>query len=428
MNESWINELAGEPTMLEPRPDFESALRERLSDEWNGRPTIAPAARGRADDNRPKRGWLLAAAAATIVLVGGAGFIALRDDSSTIVTPGTDVPDPTPAPTAPDVAPVTEPVVEPDPSANTEPLNTEPPTSSPGSTAPPLVTPAGPANLLEGWPAVTEPGSLESVPRLVPSEGVPGATDVVRIEYAGTPPTSSTRQYGQMWVAADGSGLIEIQTTVGVDFPPDAGGSDSTVFEAAPWDLAYFTPSTSGSVNVTLTDPGGYVFVSTQGLDDQVAADVARSLTRRDGDRPGWDVGAIPAGFIEFGENGATAGAGRTIQWRAADGMGRAELQISAGNPSAVRVAFPLPGESQTPPAATPIGDVTGYAFQSNPDRAVVAWSPEPGVTVLLGYGGPVDEAVAIARSMQAVDQATWDAASSVATSTDDGCDSLYFC
>jgi hypothetical protein len=58
---------------------------------------------------------------------------------------------------------------------------------------------------------------------------------------------------------------------------------------------------------------------------------------------------------------------------------------------------------------------------------AVVVWSPSPGVIAQFGLVGTADQALAITRSMRAVDQATWERSTTKRPpSTSDGCDSLF--
>lgn len=89
MTENWIDELAGDPTMFEPPPGLRVELRDRLSDEWNGRPVTVAVTELDDDVRRPKRGWLLAAAAVMVLLVVGLVVVVRAGDrDGTVVTPG----------------------------------------------------------------------------------------------------------------------------------------------------------------------------------------------------------------------------------------------------------------------------------------------------------------------------------------------------
>ena len=51
-----------------------------------------------------------------------------------------------------------------------------------------------------------------------------------------------------------------------------------------------------------------------------------------------------------------------------------------------------------------------------------MVWSPQPEVTVLLGFRGTLDAALGIARRVVVVDAATWQASTTLDTSELDGC------
>jgi hypothetical protein len=55
----------------------------------------------------------------------------------------------------------------------------------------------------------------------------------------------------------------------------------------------------------------------------------------------------------------------------------------------------------------------------------LVLWSPEPNLVVYLGVRAPTDEAIAIARTLQSVDQATWESVSRLPNDRSDGCQSF---
>lgn len=92
----------------EPRPDFRTDLRARLSDEWHGRAAAGPAVSGRP------WWWFGAAAAAVVaVVVSGLVWFAGRDNVSsptdTVPAPGTTLPVGTLAPTTAPAPPALDP-------------------------------------------------------------------------------------------------------------------------------------------------------------------------------------------------------------------------------------------------------------------------------------------------------------------------------
>jgi|GEM_PF-1785298 len=118
MSENWNEILQNEPVDLAPRPGFEAELRAGLIDEWNGRPMITPADGPQSAQRATRRGWLLGAAAAAVLLIGGVVIATQAGSDSTVQTPANN---PTPSPSASPTAPTTDAVVNPettgDPSA-----------------------------------------------------------------------------------------------------------------------------------------------------------------------------------------------------------------------------------------------------------------------------------------------------------------------
>ena len=55
-----------------------------------------------------------------------------------------------------------------------------------------------------------------------------------------------------------------------------------------------------------------------------------------------------------------------------------------------------------------------------------ITWQPEPGVTALFGWRGPLDEALAIADSFYGLGRAEWEALVPPYTSPADGCRGLF--
>jgi len=59
-------------------------------------------------------------------------------------------------------------------------------------------------------------------------------------------------------------------------------------------------------------------------------------------------------------------------------------------------------------------------------NRVAVVWSPEPGLVVTFGYVGEPEAALALARSVQPVDIATWES-STAPSLPNQGC-AILFC
>ena len=97
---------------------------------------------------------------------------------------------------------------------------------------------------------------------------------------------------------------------------------------------------------------------------------------------------------------------------------------MAFGMPDTIRTGFFGYGTPST------LDDVRGApAMVSEPGSGTtIAWSPAPDVVVVLGFTGTVDETLALARSSEPVDVATWEAAGVRNTAPADGCDSYFFC
>ena len=105
---------------------------------------------------------------------------------------------------------------------------------------------------------------------------IEGVTDLLRNE-AASPPID-TYDYTQSWIAADGSGYVEIVTNIAQfdgtpaesRLPADVGG----------WDDAYFTRSVPTYANLRLITADGVVWLNSLGLGEERVTDIARSSTR----------------------------------------------------------------------------------------------------------------------------------------------------
>lgn len=91
---NWKDVLRDEPIDLEPRPGFETQLRDGLVGEWNGRPIVTPEVPAQPTSRSPHRGWLMAAVAA-LMLIGGVVIVTRSDAEQTLQTPATELAPPT---------------------------------------------------------------------------------------------------------------------------------------------------------------------------------------------------------------------------------------------------------------------------------------------------------------------------------------------
>lgn len=406
MDESWIDELVDEPIDLQPRPGFESQLRTSLIEEWNGR--SLPSRVDHRDRARPRLWWRAGAAAVVAILVGGLVIVVRDDDGGTVVTPTPSDVQPAGS-TAPSTAPTTSATSAVAPSTTTVPTT--------------MAVPAPPAGtrLLAGWPPPPpdDRSALEAVPRLLPTVPIPGADGAVRSELIEAP--VEYHDYEQTWFSADGASILTISTNVAQ--PHFIPASQQEAIEMPPWDQAFFKAETPGSgiVSMWLSGPEGHVVLRAFGLDRDLVADIAWSLAARSDDAPGWNVPALPDSMIAFDEGWNSPSASRTLRWFAPNDTLLAEMWITRGVPSTLTIGAFMADDREI----TTIGDAPAVATQTA-GRTAVAWSPEPGIAVLVGVVGTLDQGLQIARSIEPTDLAEWEASSTPDTSGDDGCLSLF--
>ena len=65
--------------------------------------------------------------------------------------------------------------------------------------------------------------------------------------------------------------------------------------------------------------------------------------------------------------------------------------------------------------------------FDREGGSSAVTWSPSDDVVVVIGSHGPLDQLFAIAQSVVEVDQAAWEAATTIDRSRSDGCATMFF-
>jgi hypothetical protein len=129
-----------------------------------------------------------------------------------------------------------------------------------------------------------------------------------------------------------------------------------------------------------------------------------------------------PQAFVELHAGWHTVEfATRTMRWDT--GAVRGELTVALGMPGSIRT----PLMPEVPVTVSEVRSAPALVTEL-PTGVAVSWSPGPDVVITLGYSGTVDEALALARSLEPVDDATWAAAGVMDTSPADGCDSYFFC
>jgi hypothetical protein len=184
------------------------------------------------------------------------------------------------------------------------------------------------------------------------------------------------------------------------------------------WDDAYFAQSTPEFANLRLVSPDGVVWVSQQGLGRERVTEIAQSMTRRPNGEPGWSID--DAGLTLFNEGGDVAQASRSVQFKQDESL-IAELTISERALNGAPINWFAENTIE-------FVDIDGQpaVATDNCFGTAVSWSLGDGAGVLFGFRGPIDEALAFARTIAPVDQATWDSQTVQDPSLQDGCDSLF--
>lgn len=254
---------------------------------------------------------------------------------------------------------------------------------------------------LAGWPA---PGAAPAMPPyLVPSIGVAGSP----LGYDSRAPETPTR-YGQLWRSpVDPIVSVRIVTSPGVspfrqfDRAIRVPGWDDAV---AGWNL--------WATTLSLADPGGEVAVHATGIDQWRALDLAAGLERR-ADGPGWELPDSTLELVAEGWEGAT---GWAIRWP------DAELRVS-GSPLA---GFETAASADAAAEYVDLFETGDGVMYTTAGRTTIAWAVAPGASAVFGSYGDPDAALAVVRSLQEVDRATWLAYAPPDTSGGDGCNSMF--
>jgi hypothetical protein len=243
------------------------------------------------------------------------------------------------------------------------------------------------------------------LPHLLPL--IDAGTTVARLE-------QTDDHYGQMWTGTGtGTGT---GTELTIDTLPGrrARGWAPAGPAIAPWDRSFTAPANNDYIK--LEDPSGSVTIDAVGLSGDEVLAVAGSLTRRDGGRAGWDVGRLPSGLATSIDGWAPPGSFELLAWSSpGPTMQLVQLEIAWGE-----LGSPFDADEQTVTTPVEIDGHTAVAYTVARGLTAVVWSPAPEVAVRLGVTGASDRAIAVARTVSPVDNATW--ASSTTEVEMDGC------
>lgn len=393
---------------VDRRVDVDAALARVLADDARVLPLVTDVSSGRPD----RRAWLGAAAAVLLVGAGVTAFALGRDGDGRVVP--ADATEPTTIDTAPPTPPSA-------PTTSAAPPDTSVPAPD-TSPAPTLTTILeAPASEVDALAGLTAPPPLDpvEVPAYLPTAAVAERSQVALSEYATS--TDAVTQLVQTWATEDGR-RIDVTTRLGGVGAPVYTASEVVPTSVWPWDDAVVvTTMAEGYAQVHLSDPSGTVTLSGSGVTSDELISLAARMTLAP---TGWRLPVDATGGLVETHSGwrRTEFATRVMRWDT--GTVRGELIVAFGMPDTIRTGFFGYGTPST------LDDVRGApAMVSEPGSGTtIAWSPAPDVVVVLGFTGTVEETLTLARSLEPVDVATWDAAGVLDTAPADGCDSYFFC
>ena len=273
---------------------------------------------------------------------------------------------------------------------------------------------------LAGWFAPELLGAtVNDVPLLLP-QPLPSAATTLRDEGASP---SAGGSYLQHWVRSDATGRVDGIVQITTRFNPALVSSGAAEVVVDGWPVASFRRTSDDVVSLDLRSATRSVDIWTSGLDRDAVADLANSL-QVDADGTGWasDVLAPQADWTIVNEGWDIGSAARTLQQRAAGDVLTFEMQIVVGSPAAILT----PGQVGLDIELRSIGGRPALLFDRGGGNAAVTWSPSDGVVVGIGEQSVPDTVFDTASGVGTVDQATWEAASVLDTTSGDGCDSMF--
>lgn len=267
---------------------------------------------------------------------------------------------------------------------------------------------------LADWP-IPSPGALRrTAPFYLPTANVPDSIDVLRRRDA-TDETDRVFEVGG-WLSGDTGRSFFISTRI--PWAPTVPEQNRTPLDttawATRWDEAFISLTAEGVTAIKMFDaeaPGVFE-VRSFGLDEATTIRLAATARRTNPGETGWTLDNIPDGFTKFAPANLFTGEYRSTVW--ANGRGRAQAEIFVStypDPQIghfVRVLAPERFDyanvdiNGRPGVSVTNGDV---------EETTIVWEAEPGVFISAALKGSFDETLEFARSIERVDEATFNAA-----------------
>lgn len=315
----------------------------------------------------------------------------------------------------------------PSPTSSTSTTTTVPATTSTTMSTTTTTMAAAPTGLT-AWPAPPTPASLADLPYLLPSGPIDEVTDGVREETERSPGDSdaTVADYVQFWVSGDGGSQLTSRTHLRGE--PVGSEEFRVPVEVSGWDSAFMFENTGSYSGVTLVGQDGFVAVEAYGIGQDTVVDLARSLSRRPGGEPGWELDALSTDLVPVHEgwsSGAMGTASREIDWFDADGQLEAELSIGIGQPGRF-------GQVWRPDFGAMFADVGGsqamivqYDYSATDAPTIVVWSPTENQVVQFGVVADPQRALEIARGIGPTSEEIWNSVARPPSAPRDGCNAF---
>jgi hypothetical protein len=312
--------------------------------------------------------------------------------------------------------------------STSEPTSTSTTSSNvPSTTAAPAPTTTLPVpERLDDWPAPSEPTSLDDVPFLVPSGPIEDVASAIREQTERAPGDSAAAfgDYLQFWVTDDGSSQVTIRTHL--DGEPVGSEEFRVPVDVVPWRSAFTFQDTGAYSGVTLVGDDGFVAVESYGLDEGAVIDLARSMTRRSGDEPGWAVDAPDLVAVHEGWTMTAIGtASREIDWYDDDRQLEAELSISVGQPGRFAQIWQPNSDVTIAEVGGSQAMVVKYDYGDAEAPTIIVWSPTDDQVIQFGVLADTERALEIARGIGPVRQDVWNSVAQPPAVPRDGCNTF---
>ncbi|MDO8389189.1 MAG: hypothetical protein Q7V57_01770 [Actinomycetota bacterium] len=272
-----------------------------------------------------------------------------------------------------------------------------------------------PSDRLAAWPEPTDSLPLDEIPFLLPGAQVASAGDPVRSAFDGGSAAPAT--FTQVFADSERDMVLTLQTQPGgVESTPNDLRQPVTI---AGWDDAFLTV---GGLRLVASEPGGFVRLAGTGIDSDQAVSILTSMRRRARGTAGWDLSEAWNDLVEINGAWEDSAGQRSITWFDGD---RVVAQMLSSPASTHLIAQALGASFQR----VDVNGTHGWLNSTDSRRSIV-WANPDGTVVVLGTVDSSIDPLVLARSVQVLDRAAYEAATTtqVPAGVGDGCDGSLFC